>query len=76
MYTKKLGYLGAGILLFIFILLILAPFFVKYSIYDLDPVAVASSPTLDHVFGTDELGRDVFARFLYGGKVCKRHLML
>lgn len=69
MYTKKLGYLGVGILLFIFILLLTGPFFVKYGIEDLDPAAVASSPSLDHLFGTDELGRDVLARFLYGGKI-------
>ena len=29
----------------------------------------ASPPTLAHVFGTDELGRDLFARVLHGGRI-------
>lgn len=28
-----------------------------------------SAPSLSHIFGTDTLGRDVFARVLYGGRV-------
>lgn len=28
-----------------------------------------SSPSKDHIFGTDEMGRDYFARALYGGRV-------
>ena len=29
----------------------------------------ASPPTLAHLFGTDELGRDLFARVLHGGRI-------
>ncbi len=29
----------------------------------------ATPPSLQHVFGTDELGRDLFARVLYGGRI-------
>lgn len=28
-----------------------------------------SAPTIDHIFGTDEAGRDVFARTIYGGQI-------
>jgi peptide/nickel transport system permease protein len=30
---------------------------------------IFGSPTLAHVFGTDELGRDVLSRLLYGGQI-------
>jgi oligopeptide transport system permease protein len=29
----------------------------------------ATTPSLAHVFGTDELGRDLFARVVYGGRI-------
>ena len=39
-----------------------------------DPNAIAAldrkqSPSADHWFGTDEAGRDIFARTLYGGRL-------
>lgn len=36
----------------------------NYSEYDLDSVVAA--PTSDHIFGTDEQGRDIAARMIYG----------
>jgi peptide/nickel transport system permease protein len=32
-------------------------------------MAIMSVPTADHPFGTDELGRDLFARALFGGRI-------
>lgn len=34
-----------------------------------DVINRLSGPSLQHIFGTDELGRDYFARVLYGGRV-------
>ncbi len=32
-------------------------------------LAILSPPTVNHPFGTDDLGRDLFARALYGGRI-------
>ena len=42
--------------------------------FDRDPNAIALNsilepPSMQHLFGTDELGRDVFTRLLHGGRV-------
>jgi peptide/nickel transport system permease protein len=34
-----------------------------------DPVAALQAPSLHHLFGTDQVGRDVFSRVLYGARV-------
>lgn len=36
---------------------------------DLSPDAVLQKPSTDHIFGTDNLGRDVFSRMVYGARV-------
>jgi peptide/nickel transport system permease protein len=40
-----------------------------YSPTDQEPTNSFQEPFTDHWFGTDELGRDIFARILYGGRV-------
>ena len=39
------------------------------SINDIDFTARLQPPTLTHPFGTDDLGQDVLARMLYGGRI-------
>ena len=61
--------LSVGILLFLVVVAILAPL----SPYDPYDIAVGSPklalPSLEHPFGTDDMGRDYFTRALYGGRV-------
>src|SRR5579885_1173350 len=45
-----------------------APLFTHYSPVAQDPNVSFARPTLKHLMGTDEFGRDVFARVLYGGR--------
>lgn len=53
-----------SIILIVFIL----PFFYTVSPLELNPLKILQAPSLEHIFGTDRLGRDVFARVLYGGQ--------
>lgn len=59
-----------------FILLILfvfaavfAPILTSYGRDSIDLMNIESHSSLKHLLGTDELGRDVFTRLLYGGRV-------
>ena len=48
---------------------ILGPFVYPVPIDGLDFTSTLRGPSLAHPFGTDELGRDLLARCLYGGRV-------
>ena len=62
----------AGIAIAVLALLVLASAFAfttPYSPTDQEPTNSFQKSNADHLFGTDELGRDVFTRILYGGRV-------
>ncbi|KMY54481.1 peptide ABC transporter permease [Bacillus sp. FJAT-27231] len=69
---RKQKWLVNGIIGYLLLLLAftgLAPFFTPYEPGAVGLSAVLQPPSTAHLFGTDELGRDVFARLLYGGRV-------
>ncbi len=57
------------ILLFITLSCIIIPWFTDLSPYTLDMHALRQGPSKEHIFGTDVIGRDLFARLLYGGRI-------
>jgi peptide/nickel transport system permease protein len=61
-------YVGIGLVGIPLFAALLAPF-----LTGADPMSLSAqtlrSPTLAHLMGTDDLGRDVFARVLYGGRI-------
>ena len=64
--------LGQGGLIVLAIMLLLAaaaPLLAAYSPIDAVLAAVRQPPNGMHLFGTDELGRDIFSRLLYGARV-------
>ena len=44
------------------------PIFYTVSPYELEPAKILLAPSFEHIFGTDRLGRDIFARVLQGGQ--------
>src|SRR5262249_16111172 len=42
-----------------------APLIAPYGPNEVDPFALLQSPSSQHLFGTDDIGRDVFSRTLY-----------
>jgi peptide/nickel transport system permease protein len=46
-----------------------APMLVRYDFDAIDLASIRQPPSWDHWMGTDDLGRDLFTRVLYGGRV-------
>ncbi len=68
----KLAVLSLVVLVLLVLLSALAPLFEKLLGFDVtavDLLARLAPPSLTHPLGTDELGRDLFLRVLYGGQV-------
>lgn len=70
-FTRRHPLLVAGaVLLSIMVVLALAaPWITSANPTDMDIINRLKPPTGAHPFGTDAMGRDVFARTLYGGRV-------
>ena len=49
--------------------IMLGPWLWPVSINDIDFTARLSPPSWDHPFGTDDLGQDLLARMIYGGRI-------
>ena len=60
---------GAVLVLLVFILSIFAPLFAPYDPATIDIKNILVGPSLAHPLGTDDLGRDVLSRMLWGGRV-------
>ena len=57
------------VLAVIVLCVILANFLAPYSPDQVDVTAIMQPPTWHHLLGTDELGRDILSRMLYGGRL-------
>jgi peptide/nickel transport system permease protein len=65
----KLALLGAVILVIIMLGVLVGPWLYKVPINDIDFNARLAGPSMTHPFGTDDLGQDLLARMLYGGRI-------
>ena len=66
-FTRKRIIIYGSVLAVLVVLSLFAPYFAPY-----DPIQISmegrKSPNLDHIFGTDRLGRDILSRIIYGTK--------
>ena len=65
----KLALIGALILTVITVGVMIGPLLWKIAINDIDFSARLKPPSAAHPFGTDDLGQDLLARMLYGGRI-------
>jgi oligopeptide transport system permease protein len=66
---NRLALFGACVLVLMTTLAVLTPWITPYDFDEMDENASASPPTMQHWFGTDVNGRDLFTRVLYGGRI-------
>lgn len=65
---NPMAVLGASIVLFFTIMAILAPLLTSADPFQTSFTAIRKAPSAAHWLGTDELGRDLFSRMLYGAR--------
>lgn len=66
---KPIAVLGALIIIIVALLCFLAPLIAPYDFDAQDVTRKFTEPNSEYLFGTDNLGRDVFSRLLYGGRI-------
>ncbi|TWJ19415.1 oligopeptide ABC transporter permease [Geobacter argillaceus] len=67
--SNRFAMAGALVVGILFVFSFLAPFITPYAPDTLDAYRVLMPPSAEHWFGTDELGRDVFTRMIYGARI-------
>ena len=65
----RLAVISTAVLLVLAGLVILAPFIAPYPFDAIDPTQFRKPPSAAHIMGTDDIGRDLFTRLLYGGRI-------
>lgn len=66
---KKLGAVGAVVAIIFLLVGIFADFIAPYGMNEVDMAARLQAPSAKHWFGTDNLGRDIFSRCIYGAQI-------
>src|SRR5882672_6179640 len=65
----KLAVVSAVLLLVLAAAVIFGPFVWRVGINEIDFTARLEGPSLAHPFGTDDLGQDILARMISGGRI-------
>ncbi|WP_242984392.1 ABC transporter permease [Clostridium sp. chh4-2] len=70
-YKKnKLAMIGLAIMIIYMLLILTAPLYIDYAgVTTMNIAKRFMGPGREHIFGTDQYGRDLFARIVYGGRI-------
>lgn len=66
---NKLAVAGSVVVLFLFLASMLAPWISPYDPGEINLSMVLAPPSAAHPFGTDQLGRDVLSRMIWGARI-------
>ena len=68
--ARKPGAFAGAVVIILFILVaLLAPYFAPYAPTEMIYTAIEQAPSPEHWLGTDELGRDILSRVIYGARI-------
>ena len=67
--THRLGMVGLAVILLNVLVAILAPWVATHDPLKIDIAHRAAPPSKDYLFGTDDFGRDIFSRVIYGSRI-------
>ncbi|MBQ6655316.1 MAG: ABC transporter permease [Erysipelotrichaceae bacterium] len=66
---NRLAMIGLAFLIIMIVMSIVVPMVSKYG-FETQNIEIRNAmPSLEHPFGTDKLGRDIFVRVMYGGRI-------
>jgi peptide/nickel transport system permease protein len=68
LFKNKLSIIGLVIIVLLLVT-IFAPLFTKFPYDEQNFIFKFQMPTLEHPFGTDNFGRDILSRVLFGGRI-------
>ena len=66
--ASKVALVGLGLVSLWILVAIFAPLITPYGPLEQDPEAINLGPSLEHLLGADNLGRDLWARLIYGAR--------
>ncbi|EOD00415.1 oligopeptide ABC transporter permease [Caldisalinibacter kiritimatiensis] len=66
---NKLAIMSLIILSILILLAVFAPFVTPYGVNELNLESTKQPPSSKHLLGTDDVGRDVLTRLIYGGRI-------
>jgi ABC-type dipeptide/oligopeptide/nickel transport system permease subunit len=69
MKRKPLGAVSAALIVVIVLTAVFATVLAPYDPLDADPAIRLAGPSAAHPFGTDDIGRDVLSRVIYGSRI-------
>lgn len=68
-FANRMALTGSSIILIIILFAILSPLMVSYDPLAMVPTDRLKAPSVEHWFGTDNFGRDIFSRVAHGARV-------
>lgn len=68
LWDNKLSIVGLSVVIIMILIPVFAPLIATHDPTFIDYNAVLQEPSGEHFFGTDDLGRDIFSRVVWGGR--------